>query len=81
MVNCYAFCKFGANLMAHSPLETSSQVELSISCSNLKKVGYFIKNDSAVFLYYKGHGQTDWTKLGRTEVMDNTLNPKVYGID
>ena len=58
------------------PSDTSSKVELSISCSNLKNLDYFSKSDPVVFLYIKR--QNDWVKLGRTEVIDNDLNPKVY---
>ena len=55
--------------------EPFSQVELSISCSRLKDLDHFSKSDPAVFLYEKkGH---EWIKLGRTEVIDNNLNPKV----
>ncbi|KAL5473555.1 hypothetical protein EMCRGX_G028048 [Ephydatia muelleri] len=56
------------------PSDTSSKVELSISCSNLKNLDYFSKSDPVVFLYIKR--QNDWVKLGRTEVIDNDLNPK-----
>ena len=55
--------------------EPFSQVELSISCNRLKDLDHFSKSDPAAFLYErKGH---EWIKLGRTEVIDNNLNPKV----
>ena len=57
------------------PSDTSSKVELSISCSNLKNLDYFSKSDPVVFLYTKS--QADWVKVGRTEVIENNLNPKV----
>ena len=57
------------------PSDTSSKVELSISCSNLKNLDYFSKSDPVVFLYTKV--QADWVKVGRTEFIDNNLNPKV----
>ena len=52
-----------------------SKVELSVECSNLKDLDTFSKSDPCVFLYEK-KGK-DWIKLGRTEVIDNNLNPKV----
>ncbi|KAL5473575.1 hypothetical protein EMCRGX_G028072 [Ephydatia muelleri] len=57
------------------PSDTSSKVELSISCSNLKNLDYFSKSDPAVFLYTRGR-EAGWVKVGRTEVIDNNLNPK-----
>ena len=52
-----------------------SRVELSITCSNLKDLDVFSKSDPCVFVYLKRSGT--WFKLGRTEVIDNNLNPKV----
>ena len=60
--------------------EPFSQVELSISCNRLKDLDHFSKSDPAVFLYEKK--DHDWSKLGRTEVIENNLNPKVsYVVD
>ena len=53
----------------------SSKVELSISCSNLKDMDVFSKSDPVVFLYE--HKGRERIKLGRTEVIDDNLNPKV----
>ena len=58
-----------------APLDAVSKVELSISCTNLKDMDVFSKSDPVVFLYEK-RGR-EWQKLGRTEVIDNNLNPKV----
>lgn len=52
-----------------------SKVELSVSCSNLKDLDHFSKSDPVVFLFEK-RGR-EWIPLGRTEVIDNNLNPKV----
>ena len=62
---------------AASPIsgEAFSKVELSISCSNLKDLDTFSRSDPAVFVY-EARGR-EWLKLGRTEVVDNNLNPKV----
>ena len=58
-----------------SPKDVSNKVELSISCTNLKDMDYFSKSDPVVF-FYEQRGQ-GWNKIGRTEVIDNNLNPKV----
>ncbi len=59
-----------------SPSDVSSKVELSISCTNLKDLDYFSKSDPVVFLYEQ-RGAKRWDKIGRTEVIDNNLNPRV----
>lgn len=58
-----------------SPMDAVSRVELSVSCSNLKDMDVFSKSDPVVFLYEQ-RGK-EWQKIGRTEVIDNNLNPKV----
>jgi len=52
-----------------------SKVELSIACTNLKDMDVFSKSDPVVFVYEKNG--LNWIKMGRTEVIDNNLNPKV----
>ena len=64
-----------AEQQAFAPREVSSRVELSISCTNLRDMDYFSKSDPVVFVYEQ-RGQS-WEKVGRTEVIDNNLNPKV----
>ena len=64
--------------LAFSPKEVASKVELSISCTNLKDLDYFSKSDPAVFLYEKRAKGQQWSYVGRTEVIDNNLNPKVF---
>jgi len=56
--------------------EAFSKVEVSVSCQNLKDLDYFSKSDPCVFLYE--HSGRGWSLLGRTEVIDNNLNPKVW---
>ena len=56
--------------------EAFSQVEVSVSCQNLKDLDYFSKSDPCVLLYE--HSGRGWSLLGRTEVIDNNLNPKVW---
>ena len=58
-----------------APRDTYSKVELSISCTNLKDLDHFSKSDPCLFIFEKRG--TEWIKLGRTEVIDNNLNPKV----
>lgn len=65
----------GVSSVAAATGEPFSQVELSISCNRLKDLDHFSKSDPAVFLYEKK--LNEWIKLGRTEVIDNNLNPKV----
>ncbi len=57
------------------PTAMYSKVELSICCKNLKDMDLFSKSDPVLFLYEKVGA--NWDKLGRTEVIDNNLNPKV----
>ena len=55
--------------------DVHSKVELSIACKNLKDMDVFSKSDPVVFVYEKTG--LSWVKVGRTEVIDNNLNPKV----
>ena len=52
-----------------------SNVELSLSCSNLKDLDHFSKSDPVVFVFEKIGN--DWAKIGRTEVIMDNLNPEV----
>ena len=65
--------------MAHPPSfgsgETASKVEVSVSCQNLKDLDYFSKSDPCVFLFE--YLNRSWVRVGRTEVIDNNLNPTV----
>ncbi|XP_025048738.1 LOW QUALITY PROTEIN: copine-9 [Alligator sinensis] len=42
---------------------------------NLLDMDTFSKSDPVVVLYVQGTGDKDWREFGRTEVIDNTLNP------
>ncbi|KAI6077231.1 Copine-9 [Aix galericulata] len=35
----------------------------------------FSKSDPVVVLFVQGAGSSEWKEFGRTEVIDNTLNP------
>ena len=55
--------------------EAASKVEVTVSCQNLKDLDYFSKSDPCVFLFE--YLNRSWARVGRTEVIDNNLNPKV----
>ena len=57
--------------------DACSKVELSVSCTDLVDLDRFSKSDPIVYLYER-KGQAEWIKLGRTEMIDDNLNPKVY---
>ncbi|KAG7494000.1 copine-9 isoform X1 [Solea senegalensis] len=43
--------------------------------TNLLDMDTFSKSDPVVVLYVQGLGTKEWREFGRTEVIDNTLNP------
>ncbi|XP_075773385.1 copine-9-like, partial [Pelodiscus sinensis] len=53
----------------------ATKLELSVSCRNLLDMDTFSKSDPVVVLYVQGSGSKEWRECGRTEVIDNTLNP------
>lgn len=60
------------------PLNTSipaTKVEITVSCRNLLDRDTFSKSDPICVLYTQGMGNKEWREFGRTEVIDNTLNP------
>ncbi|KAG5838061.1 hypothetical protein ANANG_G00219800 [Anguilla anguilla] len=50
-------------------------VPTHLSVRNLLDVDTFSKSDPVVVLYVQGIGTKEWREFGRTEVIDNTLNP------
>nr|XP_015810335.2 copine-3 [Nothobranchius furzeri] len=60
---------------APSPPNLVTKVELTISCENLMDMDFFSKSDPvcALFLYTP---DSIWYELGRTETIQNCLNPK-----
>ncbi|XP_015730465.1 copine-9 isoform X4 [Coturnix japonica] len=52
-----------------------TKVELSVSCRNLLDMDTFSKSDPVVILFVQSTGSSEWKEFGRTEVIDNTLNP------
>ncbi|CAD8071975.1 unnamed protein product [Paramecium sonneborni] len=49
------------------------QIEIFISGRQLKDLDYFSKSDPFVIVFIKNNNQ--WIKIGRTETIDNNLNP------
>ncbi|XP_030314211.1 copine-9 [Calypte anna] len=52
-----------------------TKVELTVSCRNLLDMDTFSKSDPVVVLFVQSSGSSEWKEYGRTEVIDNTLNP------
>ncbi|KAF7694059.1 copine-8 [Silurus meridionalis] len=60
------------------PLNTAvpaTKVEITVSCRNLLDMDTFSKSDPICVLYTQGIGNKEWREFGRTEIIDNTLNP------
>ncbi|XP_054472391.1 copine-9-like [Anoplopoma fimbria] len=53
----------------------ATKIEITVSCRNLLDMDTFSKSDPVVVLYLQGLGTKEWREFGRTEVIDNTLNP------
>ncbi|XP_039858886.1 copine-9-like isoform X1 [Simochromis diagramma] len=53
----------------------ATKIEITVSCRNLLDMDTFSKSDPVVVLYVQGLGTKEWREFGRTEVIDNTLNP------
>ena len=68
-------------------VQTRPQIELSISCKKLRNMDILSRSDPVCFLYNYAMAAdlspTDiaddsaWSLVGRTEMIDNNLNPKV----
>ena len=53
----------------------TTQVELSISCRGLKDLDLMSKSDPQCFVYLKDGYQDNYFEVGRTEMIDDNLNP------
>ncbi|XP_067324060.1 copine-5 isoform X2 [Anolis sagrei] len=53
----------------------ATKVEVTVSCRNLLDKDTFSKSDPLCVLYTQGIETKQWREFGRTEVIDNTLNP------
>jgi len=58
----------------HAAVPTST-VEISISCSQLEDMDVFSKSDPFCVLYVKDSKSKQWHCFGKTETIDNTLEP------
>lgn len=55
----------------------TSKVELSLCCTNLADMDVFSKSDPFLVLYQEERERSGkWIEIGRTETIDNTLNPE-----
>ncbi|KAG7494474.1 copine-8-like isoform X2 [Solea senegalensis] len=68
MSSVYDFDPFTGNIPA-------TKVEITVSCRNLLDKDTFSKSDPLCVLYTQGVETKQWREFGRTEVIDNTLNP------
>ncbi|GCC28234.1 hypothetical protein chiPu_0006663 [Chiloscyllium punctatum] len=67
-----------ASIGDFDPLHTNipaTKVEITISGRNLLDRDTFSKSDPICVLYLQGIGNKEWREFGRTEAIDNTLNP------
>uniref|UniRef100_A0A8C2GXV4 Copine VIII n=1 Tax=Cyprinus carpio TaxID=7962 RepID=A0A8C2GXV4_CYPCA len=67
-----------ASLADFEPLAAvipATKVEITVSCRNLLDRDTFSKSDPICVLYTQTMANRDWREFGRTEVIDNTLNP------
>ncbi|XP_063797063.1 copine-9 isoform X1 [Pseudophryne corroboree] len=67
-----------ASIGDFDPVHTSvpaTKIEITVSCRSLLDMDTFSKSDPVVVLYVQGVGNKEWAEFGRTEVIDNTLNP------
>ncbi|XP_077889640.1 copine-9 isoform X2 [Ictidomys tridecemlineatus] len=53
----------------------ATKIEITVSCRNLLDLDTFSKSDPMVVLYTQTRASQEWREFGRTEVIDNTLNP------
>ncbi|XP_052424663.1 copine-5-like [Carassius gibelio] len=68
MASVYEFDPLTGNIPA-------TKVEITVSCRNLLDRDTFSKSDPLCVFYTQGAETKQWREFGRTEVIDNTLNP------
>ncbi|XP_051962400.1 copine-9-like isoform X2 [Xyrauchen texanus] len=67
-----------ASIGEFDPLNSSvpaTKIEITVSCRSLLDVDTFSRSAPVVVLYVQGIGTKEWREFGRTEVIENTLNP------
>ncbi|KAH9363693.1 hypothetical protein HPB48_002028 [Haemaphysalis longicornis] len=52
-----------------------TKVEISVSCRQLKDMDFFSKSDPMCVLFMRESDSDRWREVGRTETIDNCLNP------
>lgn len=66
---------------AHQPFAPAvacapvTKVEISVSCRQLKDMDFFSKSDPMCVLFMRECDSDNWREVGRTETVDNCLNP------
>ncbi|XP_059361515.1 copine-8-like [Carassius carassius] len=68
-------CSFPSMATIDNATIPPTKVEITVSCRNLLDKDTFSKSDPICVLYTQGIGNKEWQEFGRTEVIDNTLNP------
>ena len=58
----------------HDDHQRGTKIEIMVACTDLADLDIFSKTDPMCVLFLKKFGQ--WKELGRTEAVDETLNPK-----
>lgn len=56
--------------------EPTSQIEMTLSCRNLLNTDILSKSDPYCMVQMKGSGQDKFYEIGRTETIDDNLNPE-----
>jgi len=70
-----AWQSHGPNFSPGQAMVPTSTVEISISCSQLEDMDVFSKSDPFCVLYVKDSKSKQWHCFGKTETIDNTLEP------
>lgn len=65
----------GAEMVRDTNQIPTSQVELSLSCRNLLDLDLITKSDPQVIVYMKDAWQNRFFEVGKTETIDDNLNP------
>ncbi|KAH8032505.1 hypothetical protein HPB51_025958 [Rhipicephalus microplus] len=66
---------------AHQPFAPAvacapvTKVEISVSCRQLKDMDFFSKSDPMCVLFMRECDSDNWREVGRTETVENCLNP------
>ena len=61
--------------MLNQPELEYTKLRMFISCENLKDMDYFSKSDPIIHIDTKLSWQRNWVFFGKTEMIENNLNP------